>query len=102
MGLENPLHLMIVLLVALLVFGAKRLPDMGRSMGEGMRSFKDAISGESPVAHPVGMLTPAPVATPADPVALTAPDAGQEAVETPALTAVSAGSMASQCEMSSL
>ncbi|HEX3618199.1 MAG TPA: twin-arginine translocase TatA/TatE family subunit [Solirubrobacteraceae bacterium] len=52
MGLENPIHLMIVLLVVLLVFGAKRLPDMGRSMGEGMRGFKQAISGEAPsTAH---------------------------------------------------
>jgi sec-independent protein translocase protein TatA len=48
MGLENPLHLMIVMVVVLLVFGAKRLPDMGRSMGEGMRGFKEAISGQTP------------------------------------------------------
>ncbi len=47
MGLENPLHLLIVMVVVLLVFGAKRLPDMGRSMGEGMRGFKEAISGET-------------------------------------------------------
>ena len=45
MGLENPLHLAIVLLVVLMVFGAKRLPEMGRGLGDGMRSFKDAISG---------------------------------------------------------
>ena len=52
MGLENPIHLMIVLVVVLLVFGAKRLPDMGRSMGEGMRGFKEAISGEAgPSGH---------------------------------------------------
>lgn len=46
MGLENPLHLMIILMVVLLVFGAKRLPEMGRSLGSGMRGFKEAISGE--------------------------------------------------------
>jgi sec-independent protein translocase protein TatA len=64
MGLENPLHLMIVLVVVLLVFGAKRLPDMGRSMGEGMRGFKEAISGETaPSTHHL-----ATVATPAPPV----------------------------------
>ena len=33
-------------LVALLVFGPKRLPEMGRSLGNGMREFKDSISGE--------------------------------------------------------
>ncbi len=51
MGLENPLHLAILLMVILLVFGAKRLPEMGRSLGDGMRGFKEAISGtgSSPV-----------------------------------------------------
>jgi sec-independent protein translocase protein TatA len=38
-------ELLILLLVLLLVFGAKRLPEMGRSLGKGMREFKDSISG---------------------------------------------------------
>jgi sec-independent protein translocase protein TatA len=38
--------LIIILVVALLVFGPKRLPEMGRSLGKGMREFKDSISGE--------------------------------------------------------
>jgi sec-independent protein translocase protein TatA len=46
MGLENPLHILILLVVVLLVFGAKRLPEIGRSLGEGMRGFKDSLSGE--------------------------------------------------------
>jgi sec-independent protein translocase protein TatA len=64
MGLENPIHLMIVMVVVLLVFGAKRLPDMGRSMGEGMRGFKEAISGESgPSGHHLAAVSnPQPVA----------------------------------------
>jgi sec-independent protein translocase protein TatA len=37
--------MVILLLVLLLVFGAKRLPEMGRSLGKGMREFKDSISG---------------------------------------------------------
>ena len=45
LGLENPLHILIVLLVVLMVFGAKRLPELGRSLGSGMREFKDSISG---------------------------------------------------------
>ncbi len=53
MGLENPIHLILILLVVLLVFGAKRLPEMGRSLGDGMRGFKDAISGDS--ATPTGI-----------------------------------------------
>jgi sec-independent protein translocase protein TatA len=38
-------ELLLVLLVVLLVFGPKRLPEMGRSLGKGMREFKDSISG---------------------------------------------------------
>lgn len=46
MGLENPLHLALLLVMILLVFGAKRLPELGRSVGEGIRGFKQSISGE--------------------------------------------------------
>jgi len=46
MGLDNPVHIAILRLVVLLVFGAKRLPELGHSLGSGMRGFKDAISGE--------------------------------------------------------
>jgi len=50
-GLDNPLHIAIVLVVILLVFGAKRLPEMGRSLGEGLRGFKTSLSGEEPRAE---------------------------------------------------
>ena len=43
-GISIP-ELLILLVVLLLVFGAKRLPEMGRSIGKGMREFKDAVSG---------------------------------------------------------
>jgi sec-independent protein translocase protein TatA len=46
LGLENPIHIMFLLVVLLLVFGAKRLPELGRSLGSGMRGFKDSLSGE--------------------------------------------------------
>ena len=39
-------ELLILLLVVLLVFGPKRLPEMGRSLGKGMREFKDTLSGK--------------------------------------------------------
>jgi sec-independent protein translocase protein TatA len=39
-------EIVILLIVALLVFGPKRLPEMGRSLGRGMREFKDSISGK--------------------------------------------------------
>ena len=51
LGLDNPIHIAFLLVVLLLIFGAKRLPEMGRSLGEGLRGFKDSISGESPMSH---------------------------------------------------
>ena len=47
MGLDNPIHLAFLVVILLLVFGAKRLPEIGRSLGGGMREFKEGISGES-------------------------------------------------------
>ncbi len=47
MGLDNPLHIAFLLVILLLIFGAKRLPELGRSLGTGMRSFKESINGES-------------------------------------------------------
>jgi sec-independent protein translocase protein TatA len=38
--------LVVILIVALLVFGPKRLPEIGRSLGKGMREFKDSITGK--------------------------------------------------------
>ena len=54
-GLENPLHIALILAVLLLVFGAKRLPEMGKGIGEGMRGFKQAISGEETHQQPIGL-----------------------------------------------
>lgn len=47
MGLDNPIHLIFLLALLLLVFGAKRLPEMGRSLGAGLRGFKDSLSTET-------------------------------------------------------
>ena len=67
-GLDNPLHIALVLIVVLMVFGAKRLPEMGKSMGQGLRGFKESLQGNEPAEDAAPMLTaavPAPVATPA-------------------------------------
>ena len=41
----GPMELVIVLVIALIILGPKRLPEVGRSIGHGMREFKDSISG---------------------------------------------------------
>jgi sec-independent protein translocase protein TatA len=46
MGLDNPIHIAFLLILLLLVFGAKRLPEMGKSLGGGMRGFKESLTGE--------------------------------------------------------
>ncbi|HXH96187.1 MAG TPA: twin-arginine translocase TatA/TatE family subunit [Gaiellaceae bacterium] len=40
-------EIILLLLIALLLFGAKRLPEIGRSLGTGMREFKDSVTGKS-------------------------------------------------------
>ena len=47
LGLDNPIHIAFLFILLLLVFGAKRLPEMGKSLGAGMRGFKDSLAGES-------------------------------------------------------
>src|SRR6201995_5343479 len=62
MGLDNPLHIAFLLLIVLLVFGAKRLPEMGHSLGAGLRGFKEAINGEARVTSAGTPGTNGPVA----------------------------------------
>ena len=42
-GLFQPMHLLVVLFIALLVFGPKKLPELGKGLGDGIRSFKDSM-----------------------------------------------------------
>jgi sec-independent protein translocase protein TatA len=65
MGLENPLHIAILLVIVLLVFGAKRLPEMGRSLGSGMREFKDSLTNAG--SHDDDPPLPGPTVTSAEP-----------------------------------
>jgi sec-independent protein translocase protein TatA len=83
MGLDNPLHIAFLVLILLLVFGARRLPEIGRSLGSGMREFKDSITGESKQPT-LTQATPQPEATPAPPPAASeAPPAQAPAEPTP-------------------
>lgn len=71
MGLDNPIHIAFLLILLLLVFGAKRLPEMGRSLGSGLRGFRETLSGEQTHAslvaaqHEPVATVPAPTAWPA-------------------------------------
>lgn len=57
MGIENPVHLLFIAVVALVVLGPKRLPELARALGKGVREFREAIS--------TGGSDPAPAAPPA-------------------------------------
>jgi sec-independent protein translocase protein TatA len=45
-GLESPMHLLVVLIIAVLVLGPKKLPEAARGLGSGIRQFKDSIEGK--------------------------------------------------------
>jgi sec-independent protein translocase protein TatA len=91
MGLDNPLHIAFLVVILLLVFGAKRLPEIGRSLGSGMREFKQSVTGEAG-SHHTALPTaerqhaPAPVAQqpPAQPVQQPVAPAAQPPAAAPA------------------
>jgi sec-independent protein translocase protein TatA len=53
-GLLQPMHLLVIFVIALLVFGPKKLPELGKSLGESIRGFKKALheGGDSTPAKP--------------------------------------------------
>jgi sec-independent protein translocase protein TatA len=74
MGLDNPIHLAILLMILLLVFGAKRLPEMGKSLGHGLRGFKDAINGDAPAPELTPMQAAPTQVAPTQAAPMPAPD----------------------------
>ena len=69
LGLDNPIHILFLLVLLLVVFGAKRLPEMGRSLGSGLRGFRESLSGEP--ARP-GALEQSTSSTPREPATVAA------------------------------
>jgi sec-independent protein translocase protein TatA len=51
-GLFQPLHLLLILIIAVIFFGPKRLPELGKGLGEGIRGFRDAFGGKSETPAP--------------------------------------------------
>lgn len=52
-GLESPWHILLLLIAVVVLFGPKRLPEIGRSLGHGLRGFKDAVTGaDEPAEEP--------------------------------------------------
>jgi sec-independent protein translocase protein TatA len=45
-GLFQPMHLLVIIGIALLVFGPKKLPELGKGLGDGIRGFKSAMAGD--------------------------------------------------------
>ena len=59
-GLFQPMHLLVIFLIALIIFGPKKLPELGKGIGEGLRALKDSI--KEPPQSPAA--TTAPVSAP--------------------------------------
>jgi len=51
-GLFQPMHLLVIVGLALLMFGPKKLPELGKGIGEGIRGFKSAINDRAEVSAP--------------------------------------------------
>jgi len=51
-NLFQPMHLLVILFIALLVFGPKKLPELGKGLGEGIRSIKESMNAKDPAAPP--------------------------------------------------
>src|ERR1700677_2548141 len=82
MGLDNPIHIAFLVVVLLLLFGAKRLPEIGSSLSTGMREFKQSVHGETP-PQPASLSAAPPQQPPAQAPAAQAPVAQAPAVAAP-------------------
>ena len=51
-GLMQPMHLLVILVIAMLVFGPKKVGELGKGLGEGIRSFRQAMRDDKPADEP--------------------------------------------------
>jgi len=66
-GLFQPMHLLVIFGLALLVFGPKKLPELGKGIGEGLRGFKSAMKGEDEPASASSTPAAAAIKSPVNP-----------------------------------
>jgi sec-independent protein translocase protein TatA len=66
LGNIGPLEIVVVLIIALVVFGPKRLPELGSSLGRGIREFRDTVTGDKPDESAKELDRPQAAAPPAD------------------------------------
>lgn len=68
----TPTHLMVIAVVVLVLFGGRKLPELGKGLGEGLRGFKEGMKGVTDEVNKPGetahTVTPKPVETPSDTV----------------------------------
>jgi sec-independent protein translocase protein TatA len=74
MGIENPVHLLFIAAVALLVLGPRRLPELARSLGRGIREFREAMGEGSSSSAPAPLSTPPPTPAPDPPAQVDPPE----------------------------
>jgi sec-independent protein translocase protein TatA len=94
-NLLQPTHLLIVLAVALIVLGPKRLPEVGHALGKGLRDFRDAVSGDRQEQHDALASAPVIAETASPVVAETAAHAAPVAAPTAQTPAAHAAPVAS-------
>ncbi len=94
MGIESPVHLLFIAVVALVVLGPKRLPDLAKALGQGIREFRQSLdegASAAPAPPPAASIVSAPAASSATPAP--APAGGDETTATtPAAPAPGASS----------
>ena len=90
LGILSPLHVAFLLVIVVLLFGAKRLPELGSSLGSGLRDFKESLEGKDAHAHVATVVNAnastrptAPALEPAPPP-VTQPSVAQPVMITPA------------------
>lgn len=74
---DSPIHLLIVAIVVLVLFGGRKIPEVMKGLGQGVREFKDGMRGDQPPAQPpanpvqqvLQQQAPPPAAPPAAPIA---------------------------------